>query len=258
MADIRVWDTHAHLTDPRLEPILPEILNETRKAGVHGIINIAVDPETSRSALLQAGQAPERMRVTVGLHPHEADRLDPETLPELKSLAGEDPVVAVGEIGLDYHYFRSERGNQLKAFRSQLVMASELGLPVVIHSRDAESEVASILEEMRDVLVGGVLHCYTGGKKEAGRILDLGFHISFTGIVTFGDSAMNELVAFVPLERILLETDSPYLAPVPYRGKLNSPSNLPIIAEKLAALKKVSLDELISVTSNNASLLFGL
>jgi len=113
-------------------------------------------------------------------------------------------------------------------------------------------------KKMRDGLTGGVLHCYTGRKEEAGRVLDLGFYISFTGIVTFGDTGMDELVRFVPLEKILLETDSPYLAPVPYRGKINSPSYLPIIAEKLAALKGVSNEELISETSNNASLLFGL
>jgi TatD DNase family protein len=258
LADTLIWDTHAHLTDPGLEKTLNKVLDDTRDTGVHGIINIAVDRETSRKALLQANQAPDRMRVTVGLHPHKADRFDFDTIPDLKSLAGEDPVVAIGEIGLDYHYFRSEKTCQLKAFQSQMEMASELDRPVVIHSRDAEVEVADILEEMRDGLTGGVLHCYTGRKEEAGRVLDLGFYISFTGIVTFGDTGMDELVRFVPLERILLETDSPYLAPVPYRGKINSPSYLPIIAEKLAALKEVDYEELISETSNNASLLFGL
>jgi len=258
LAETLVWDTHAHLTDPGLEKHLDKLLVETHDAGVHGIINIAVDPETSRKALRQVERAPDRLRVTVGLHPHEASRFNSDTIQDLKSLACEDPVVAIGEIGLDYHYFRSEQTCQLKAFKSQMEMASELNRPVVIHSRKAEAEVADILEEMRDGLTGGVLHCYTGRKEEAGRVLDLGFYISFTGIVTFGDTGMDELVRFVPLEKILLETDSPYLAPVPYRGKINSPSYLPIIAEKLAALKGVSNEELISETSNNASLLFGL
>jgi TatD DNase family protein len=234
-----------------------DVLDEAREAGVHGVINIAVDVESSREALRQAKLVPDRMRVTVGYHPHEADHLTPDLIDELRVMAREESVVAIGEIGLDYHYLMSAKADQIKAFWLQMGLASEMDLPVVIHSREAEGEVVSLIGEIREDLMGGVLHCYTGGLAEAGKAISMGFYISFTGIVTFGDGSMDDLVRYVPLENLLLETDSPYLAPVPYRGKTNTPVWLPIIADRIAELKGISLDELISVTSKNARELFG-
>lgn len=258
MTDYPLWDTHAHLTDKRLAPDWKSILDEALAAGVHGVINIGVDVETSREAVNQANQLPERLRATIGLHPHEASRLTPEMIKEIERLAGADPVVAVGEIGLDYHYTISNEVDQKQAFCMQMGLAGEFGLPIVVHSRDAEKDVAHLIEEMGDSLVGGVLHCYTGGILEARKVLDQGFHISFTGIVTFGNGELNDLVRFVPLDRLLLETDSPYLAPIPYRGKINKPAYLPVIATRIAELKGIEVDELIAIASENAYRLFGL
>ena len=258
MSDLRLWDTHVHLTDQRLATVWRDLLDDARDAGVDGVINIGVDAETSREALRQAEQSLDRMRVAIGLHPHEANRLTPGLLEELKVMAREDHVVAVGEIGLDYHYMRSDKADQIRAFWLQMGMAVELDLPVVVHSRQAEGEVVNLLGEMREGLQGGVLHCYTGGITEAGKAISMGFCISFTGIVTFGDGTLDDLVRYVPLESLLLETDSPFLAPVPYRGKINTPSYLPAIANRIAELKGINLDELILAASENAAKLFGL
>jgi len=254
----RLWDTHAHLTDPRLDTVWSTVVDDAREAGVHGVINIGVNVETGRRALQQSAEVPNLMRVTIGLHPHEADSLTSDVISELREMAQSGHVVAIGEIGLDYHYMRSSRTNQKRAFQAQLEMAAELSLPVVIHSRGAEADVVDYLNEMRDHLNGGVLHCYTGGTAEAERALDSAFNISFTGIVTFGDSSVEDLVRYIPVERLLLETDSPYLTPAPHRGKTNSPAYLPIIARRIAELKGVSEEELISVSSENAVELFSL
>jgi len=253
-----LWDTHAHLTDPRLEPIWREILDNARAAGVHGVINIGTDLNSCRKALLQAEGIPERMRVTVGLHPHEAGRITPEDLRTLKEMTRSRHVVAVGEIGLDYHHMRSGKDDQIAAFRLQLEAAVESDLPVVVHSRDAEGDVVEMIGEFRDRLKGGVLHCYTGGLAEAKMALELGLYVSFTGIVTFGDGSLDGLVRYVPLDRLLLETDSPYLAPVPYRGKINTPAYLPVIARRIAGIKSIDYDEVVGIASRNAGRLFGL
>ncbi len=225
---------------------------------MQGVINIAVDVETGRRALCQAAEVPDQMRVAVGHHPHEADHFTHEVRLELEEMARSERVVAVGEIGLDYHYMRSSRREQKKTFQSQLEMAAELNLPVVVHSRGAETDVVDHLKDMRDNLTGGVLHCYTGGIADAERALDIRFHLSFTGIVTFGDSSIDDLVRYVPVGSLLLETDSPYLTPVPHRGKPNSPAYLPIIAHRIAELKGMTQEELISVSSKNATDLFSL
>jgi TatD DNase family protein len=258
VTDKPLWDTHAHLTEKRLAPDWKLILDEALAAGVHGVINIGVDVETSQAAVNQAEQVPDRLRATVGLLPHEASRLTPEMVVEIEQLAGADLVIAVGEIGLDYHYTLSNEVDQRQAFCMQMGIAGEFGLPIVVHSRDAEKDVAHLIEEMEDSLVGGVLHCYTGGIIEARKMLNLGFHISFTGIVTFSNGELNDLVRFVPLDRLLLETDSPYLAPIPYRGKINRPAYLPVIATRIAELKGIEVDELIAIASENADKLFGL
>jgi TatD DNase family protein len=255
---LKLWDTHAHLTDKRFASDWRRVVDEAFEAGVYGAINIGIDPITSREAMRQADHLPDRMRVTVGLHPHEASRFSPEMMNDIEALARRDLVVAVGEIGLDYHYMRSKRADQLEAFHAQVGIATSLDLPVVIHSRDAENEVVDHLEGMAGELCGGVLHCYTGGIDVAGKVLDLGFYISFTGIVTFGDRAYDDLVRYVPLDRLLLETDSPYLAPVPYRGKTNTPAYLPAIASRVAELKEIGYEDLVSAASRNASDLFGL
>jgi TatD DNase family protein len=253
-----LWDTHAHLTDRRFEASWEQVMEEALEAGVHGVVNVGIDPETSRRALAQAERFPGRMAVTVGLHPHEAKRYSSGMLDELRETAREGTAVAVGEIGLDYHYMMSEKGAQRKAFHDQVEMAVDLGLPVVIHSRDAEEDVVAMLKDFRDRGRGGVLHCYTGGTREAGRALDLGYHVSFTGIVTFRDGSLDALVRYVPLERLLLETDSPYLAPVPHRGKTNSPALLPLIAERMASLREMPVGALIEAASENATALFGI
>lgn len=251
-------DTHAHIHDPRFDSDREAVIDRARSAGVDVMVTVGTDLENSRAAVALAEQH-SFIYATVGVHPHEVKDLTAETLAELRVLAEHPRVVAYGEIGLDYYYDHSPRDIQRDRFSDQLSIARELNLPIVIHTRDAQEDTLAILkEEWKDR--PGVFHCFTGDPAYATEALQLGFMVSFSGIVTFPKATeLREAVRVVPLDRLLIETDCPYLAPVPHRGKRNEPSYLPAVAEIIAAEKSpTSLDEIARISSDNAKQLFGI
>ncbi len=255
--EIELVDTHAHLNlTGSYKKDLPEVISRAREAGVRRIINVGIDLKTSIKALELAHQF-EGLFATAGIHPHEVKKARPETYEALKALFQDRKVVAVGEIGLDYAKEYSPREAQREHFAYQLELAREHGLPVVIHAREASSDILAILKEHLPEKF--VFHCYAGDTAEAREILDLGGFISVTGIVTFPKAEnIREVVRFVPLERLMLETDCPFLTPVPHRGKRNEPAFVRHVAEKVAEIKGISLEECARVTTKNAEEFFGI
>lgn len=251
-------DTHAHLDSSRFNKDRAEVIKNARDTGVSYIVNIGADLKSSRYSVKLAREYPF-IFATVGIHPHDAISLDANVLAELEKLAGEEKVVAIGEIGLDYYYDHSPRDIQRAAFIDQLVLAKKLNLPIVVHSREAEEDTISILKEYYRQGGTGILHCFSGSLKMAREALELGFYLAFGGIVTFKNAGgLLEVLEELPLDRILLETDCPYLSPVPYRGKRNEPAYLPYVAEKIGEIKGVSLEEVAEITTANAIRVYNL
>lgn len=248
-------DSHAHLDSSQFDADREHVIRRALAADV-GIISIATDVASSYKTLEIARKY--ELRCTAGVHPHQAEQFSAEeTLAHLRKLCAEPEVVAVGEIGLDYFKEYAPRESQQKAFRAQLALAQELGKPVVIHLRDAAQDLLKILREHSGVR--GVIHSFTGEWALAHELLDLGFYLSVNGIVTFEKSqSLREAVAKIPLERLLIETDSPYLAPVPLRGKRNEPSFVRYVAHAVAHIQSISLDAVAQATTRNARALFGL
>ena len=231
-----------------------------RAAGVHGFVVIGVgrDLSPARSAVALAKRIPERIGAAVGIHPHEATTMNDASFAELSSLAREPEVVAVGEIGLDYHYDHSPRDVQRATFARLIALAREVKKPIVVHTREAPADTIDVLarEGARDV--GGVIHCFSEDRPFAEKALDLGFDVSFSGIVTFKNSvAIQDVARWAPLERILVETDSPYLAPVPLRGKPCEPAYVVHTAKRVAELRGIPIDALAEATTINAERRFG-
>lgn len=226
-------------------------------AGVEHFLTVAVSIASSHAVRDFARRHP-RVSAAVGVHPSEQD--EPEaTVEQIVALADAPEVVAVGETGLDYHYNEGELEWQRQRFRRHVTAARELGKPLIIHTRNARADTVAILREENASEVGGVIHCFTEDYDTAARCLDLGFYISFSGILTFRNAEMlREVARRVPLDRILVETDSPYLAPVPHRGKPNQPALVRHVAEKVAELKQISLEEVVQATGENFFRLFPL
>ncbi len=256
---MRLFDSHAHLTDERLATELGPVLDRAAAAGVQTIVSIASDLDDAAAAIeLTRRAGPPRIFATAGIHPHEARRCSSEALQALEALAGSaERVVAVGETGLDYHYDNSPRDAQLAAFRGQIEVAERLGLPVVVHSRDADDSLAEVIEAYSGRVIG-VLHCFSGGAALLHTGLEAGWYVSFAGIVTFKKFAGAELVRRVPSDRLLVETDSPYLAPVPRRGKRNEPAFMEHVLRRLASIRGENADELAEATYQNACRFYGL
>ncbi|MDI6631161.1 MAG: TatD family hydrolase [Bacillota bacterium] len=254
---MQLTDTHCHLDDERFDPDRAAVVGRARAAGVTRIITVGYDLASSRRGIDLAGSLTGVFAV-VGVHPHDAAAAPPDYIEVLRRLAREPRVVAVGEIGLDFYRDLSPRPVQREVFAAQLRLARELGLPVVIHCRDAHGEVCEILKREAAGLAG-VMHCFSGSWEEAEHFLALGFHISIAGPVTFPQSTkLVEVARRVPLDRLLLETDAPYLTPVPHRGKRNEPAYLVHTARRVAEIRGISLEELASATTENAARLFGL
>jgi len=233
---VRLFDSHLHLSDPSFAEDRAAAIARAREAGVVGMVTVASDLEDARTALALA-EAHPGVWSTAGLHPHEARRFDPERdVVELRTLAAEPSVVAIGETGLDYHYDNSPRAEQRAAFEAQLEISAATGLPVVVHSRDAESDTIACVRAFAG-RVSGVLHCFSGGADLLEAGLEAGWYVSFSGIVTFRKYAGQEFVRRVPKDRLLIETDSPYLAPVPKRGKRNEPGFLGHTCAAVAAMR---------------------
>ncbi len=235
-------DTHAHLDLLQEDPA--EVIRRAGKAGVTRIVSVGIDINSSRKALEAAWEFPE-VYATVGVHPHNAPELDGESLKKLVRMARENKVVAIGETGLDFYRNLSSRKDQERAFQAQLELALELSLPVVVHDREAHLEVMAILERYAPFKHGLIMHCFSGDYAMAEAVIDMGGFISVAGPVTFPNAdRLRELVRKIPLKRLVLETDCPFLSPHPFRGRKNFPERLRIIAEKVSELKEVPLDAL--------------
>jgi TatD DNase family protein len=243
-------DSHAHLTDERFTGEVESVLARAVEAGVEAVVTIGTDLEDSRAAVALSERF-ARLFATVGIHPHAAEGASPEALHALRQLAEHPRVVAIGETGLDFHYDFAPREAQLQSFHAQLELAAELDLPVVVHSRESDQELTAVLRE-RGAGVRGVLHCFAGGRDLLETALAVGWYVSFAGLITFKKFDAAELLRAVPADRLLVETDSPYLAPVPFRGKRNEPAHVAAVARRAAELRDESLADLVAGTDRNA------
>ena len=255
-------DTHCHLTFEPLAGDAEAVVQRSRDAGVSGWITVGTDPANNRKAVELAGRF-ENMYAAVGIHPHEAKNVTGEAIAELKDLARNDKVVALGETGLDFHYDLSPRLDQRRAFAAQLDIARQANLPVIIHSREAFGETIDVLEQfinMNGRLRGVVFHCFSGSAEQARIVLDHGFYVSFTGVVTFKNAEKTrDAAAAVPLDRLVLETDSPYLSPEPMRKqKTNEPALMIHTARFLAELKHMPLPDFAQAITATSRSFFNL
>ncbi len=253
-------DTHTHLDDARYNDDRDAMIARARESGVERLLTIGCDLVTSQAAVSLAERYPS-IFATVGVHPHEARHITDGWYAQLEQLAQHRKVLAYGEIGLDYHYDHSPREVQRARFREQIQLARALRLPIVIHTREAQDDTIGILREERAGELGGVFHCFSGDPWLAKEALDLGFYLSFSGVVTFKNAAMlRDIVKWVPMDRILVETDCPYLAPVPYRGKRNEPAYVRFISEMVAEIKssteQMTAEDVARITSANARTVF--
>lgn len=248
-------DTHAHLDS--LED-LTGTLARAKEYGVEKIIAISSDLASSRDTVSIAGKN-ENVFAAVGIHPHAARTADAAVLKEIETIAGAEKVVAVGETGLDYHYMNSGKEEQINSLTAHIAIAYRAALPIVIHVRDADPDLMEILRKEKVSDRTGVIHCFTGNYETARKYIDLGFYISFSGIATFKKSEdIRDAAKKIPADRLLLETDSPYLAPVPMRGKPNEPAYVKYVAEAVAAARGVTFEEISELTAGNAERLFKL
>jgi len=252
---LNLFDSHCHLTAGAFEQDLEPVLARARAEGVTELVTIASDLDDAARALGLARET-DGLWSSAGLHPHEADHFDDSTIAGLRRLAAEPEVVAIGEAGLDFHYDNAPRERQLECFEAQLSLAAELDLPIVVHSRDADAETAALVRDATGAR--GVLHCFTGGPELLETGLDAGWMVSFSGIVSFRRFDGADLVRRVPDDRLLLETDSPYLAPVPNRGRRNEPSFLPLTCAAVAGIRDQALETIADVTRRNARAFYGL
>ena len=255
-------DSHCHLADDAFTKDLPDVVERAQAAGLtHALCILAADNATEAERARHLSRLWPAVRFAIGVHPHQAGQFsgkerDVVTLVRTQ-LASIAEARAIGEIGLDYHYDFAPKPVQHEVFRLQIRLARELDLPIIIHTREAEDDTVAILREEAGGSVRGVMHCFTGSAKLAEEALSLGMHLSFAGIVTFPKGAnVREVAALVPADRLLCETDSPYLAPTPYRGKRNEPAWVARVAESLATLRSVPLSELQQQTSANFQKLF--
>ena len=248
-------DTHAHLTYPDLIVKLDEIIKRARDAGVTRIVNIATDL-TSSEIVIESAIKYDGVFAAVGIHPQDSANLPADWHQTLRNLLRQKKVVAVGEIGLDYYREYSPKATQQEVFRTQVLIARELGLPLILHDRQAHADLKRILMEIG--YYRGVLHCFSGNADFAREMTDLGFYISFTGNATYGNKKTEAAVQAVSLDKIMLETDAPFLAPAGKRGEINEPANIPLIAGKIAELKNKTLAEIATATTRNAVKFFNL
>ena len=251
-------DSHVHLDDSQFDEDREAVIDGLRENNLELVINVGADMESSKRAV-ELSEKYDMIYAAVGVHPHDAKAVDEDTIEALRELSKAPKVVAIGEIGLDYHYDNSPRDTQKKWFRRQIKLAKELDLPIIVHDREATKDTLDIITEEHDGKLRGVIHCFSSSVEVAEQYIKLGFFISLGGPVTFKNAKMPKMVATeVPLESLLIETDSPYLAPVPFRGKRNDPTKVRYVAETIANLKEISYERLVEATNKNTKRLFNI
>ena len=253
-----IFDTHAHYDDERFDEDREALLASMRDAGIGNIVNIGANMASSQRSLDLAAEH-DFMYAAVGVHPSDCAELDDEKIEKLKEMSSFDKCVAIGEIGLDYYWPEPDHELQKMWFKRQISLAREVDLPIVVHSRDAAADTVDILRSEKAGDLGGVVHCFSYSKEVAEECVKMGFYIGIGGVLTFKNGRkMKEVAEVIPLEKIILETDCPYLAPEPFRGKRNSSLYLPYIVSAMAQIKGISEEEVISITEANARKMYRL
>ncbi|WP_315169413.1 TatD family hydrolase [Metaclostridioides mangenotii] len=254
-----LFDSHAHLNDERFDEDRDELIKSLREKNVDLVVNPGADIETSKSAV-ELSNKYDFIYAAVGVHPHDVSELDDSAIETLREMATKNnKVVAIGEIGLDYYYDHSPREVQKEWFKKQILLANELKLPIIIHDRDAHADTFDIIKEYKSDEIGCVLHCYSGSVELAREYIKMGCYISIPGTVTFKNSRkVREVAREITLDKLFIETDSPYMAPEPHRGKRNDPSLVAFVADKIAQEKGISYEEVCEKTKENAKIFFGI
>ncbi len=254
---VQLIDSHCHLDFPQYAKDLEAVIERALKGGVYKMVSVGIDEESSRRAGELSARFPSIVYPTLGLHPHDAKRFSPSLKAHFYKLLDQLQFVAIGETGLDYAKEYSPKDLQKKVFLFQIELSLTTGLPLIVHTRDADDDTVDILKDLAGTGIKGVIHCFSGGRRLFETALDIGFYISCSGIVTFkGASKVQGLIKECPIDRLLVETDSPFLAPVPFRRKTNEPLYVRYVAEEVARLKSMDLKEVASWTTRNALALF--
>ncbi|MBT2259666.1 TatD family hydrolase [Priestia megaterium] len=253
-----LFDTHVHLNAEQYEDDLQEVINRALEKGVQNMVVVGFDEPTIKKAI-QIAETYDFIYASVGWHPVDAVDMTDEHLAWIEELAQHPKVVALGEMGLDYHWDKSPKEVQKDVFRRQIRLARKVNLPIIIHNRDATEDVVTILKEEHVEEVGGIMHCFTGSIEVANQCMDMNMYISFGGPVTFKNAKKpKEVATELPLDKLLIETDCPYLTPHPFRGTRNEPGYVSYVAEQIAELKGITYEELADITTANAKKLFGI
>lgn len=253
-----LFDTHVHLNAEQYNEDLEEVISRAQSEGVSEMVVVGFDRPTIKKAM-ELAEAYDFLYACVGWHPVDAIDMTEEDLQWIEDLSSHPKVVAIGEMGLDYHWDKSPKEIQKEVFRKQIRLAKKVKLPIVIHNRDATSDIVEILKEERAEEVGGIMHCFSGSVETAKECVEMNFLISLGGPVTFKNAKKpKEVAEEIPLEKLLIETDCPYLTPHPYRGKRNEPAYVKLVAEQIAEIKGLPLEEVARVTTSNARKLFGI
>lgn len=253
-----IFETHAHYDDEAFDSDRETLIAQLPKQGISPVVNVGASLDSCRRTLKLVERYPF-FYGAIGIHPSETYELTEENFPLLQEWCGQERIVAVGEIGLDYHYEDTDRTTQQLWFGRQLELAKELKLPVIIHSREAAQDTIACMQEHNAQQIGGVVHCYSYSAELAKTFLKMGFYFGIGGVITFQNGKkLRETVDMLPIDRIVLETDCPYLAPVPHRGERNSSLNLPFVVEQIAQIKGLTPEEVIQITEKNAKCLFKL
>ncbi len=249
-----LFDSHAHLDDHKFDADRDEIIAALKKSGISYVVNIGADIESSENSVNLADKY-DFVYAAVGVHPYDAEMADDALINKLKEMAKNKKVVAIGESGLDYHYEEADKEVQKNAFIKHIALANQLDLPVIVHNRDAHKDMMDILAEHKPK--NAIIHCYSGSAEMAKELVKMGYYISFSGTVTFKNATkVQQAAEVVPLDRLLIETDCPYLCPEPERGRRNDPTKIRFTAEKLAEIKGVTFEEMAKITMENAKRIY--
>ena len=253
-----IFDTHAHYDDEAFDEDREELLSNLPSHGIESVTNVGASIKTSENTLKMVDQYPH-VYGAIGVHPNEVKELDEEKFGWLKDQSSHNKIVAIGEIGLDYYWEEPDHETQKVWFVRQLSLAKEVGLPVIIHSREAAKDTLDIMKVEKAEETGGVIHCYSYSKEMAREYLNMGYYLGIGGVLTFKNARkLKEVVEYMPMDQMVLETDCPYLAPVPNRGKRNSSLNLPYVIKEISSIKGISEEDIIEITNQNAKKLYRL